>query len=99
MRKAFLALLLVALLCVLCAFALAEEPQVTANAQGEVANPQEVAGEATAVPQKGAAATLAMAQLFSTPQPGAKVLMTYYPGVPQVRRAREARRRALRGGA
>lgn len=81
MRKAFLALLLAALLCVLCALALAEEPQVTANAQGEAANPQEVAGEAIAVPQKGAAATLAMAQLFSTPQPGAKVLMTYYPGV------------------
>ena len=35
----------------------------------------------TAVPQKGPAATRAMAQLLSTPQPGAKVLMTYYPGV------------------
>ena len=35
----------------------------------------------TAEPQKGVAATRAMAQLLSTPQPGAKVLMTYYPGV------------------
>ena len=81
MRKAFLALLLAALLCALCALALAEVPQVTATAQGEAASAQGVASDPTATVQKGVAATGVMAQLLSTPQPGAKVLMTYYPGV------------------
>ena len=64
MRKAFLALLLAALLCACCAFATAE-----------------IASDLTATVQKGIAATSVMAQLLSTPQPNAKVLMTYYPGV------------------
>ena len=64
MRRAFLALLLAALLCAHCAFALAQD-----------------APDPTAVAQKGPAATRAMTQLLSAPQPGAKVMMTYYPGV------------------